>query len=236
MIGTSSAVKAVKKKFMQTESQPQKSSGGILERMALPLFLLLAAMHLPLAQRRAEAFWSLNLLIPFVLVGLIRRSAGTKAGLTARSLGMIVVDLLLLCIAAVVHSPWLAAFALVLLMAAYFDQYSSDGGNRRGVRVAVLPLLAVGLPPSVAQRLWPSFTDWVANTSSWFASIWGLMHAREAESIITLTGSASFLQVCAGPIGLLALLIFGVVLGLRKRRSVVHLLHLEVIWRVATKA
>ena len=213
---------------MQTESQPQKSSGGILERMALPLFLLLAAMHLPLVlqlvQRRAEAFWSLTLLIPIVLVWLIRISAGTKAGLTARSLGMIVVDLLLLCIAAVVHSPWLAAFALVLLMAAYFDQYSSDGGNRRGVRVAVLPLLAVGLPPSVAQRLWPSFTDWVANTSSWFASIWGLMHAREAESIFTLTGSASFSQVCAGPIGLLALLISGVVLGIRRRRSVVHLL------------
>lgn len=73
MIGTSSALKAVKREFMQTESQPQKSSGGALERMALPLLLLLAAMHLPLvlqlAQRRAEAFWSLNLLIPFVSSG-----------------------------------------------------------------------------------------------------------------------------------------------------------------------
>ena len=214
---------------MRSESPLQCTSNALPNRLVLPVFCLLLTLHLPLVLpliqlRTVDSFWLLTTLIPLLLVVLLRRIAAENAGLTKRCYGLIAADLVLLCTAAGLGSPWLAALALAILITAYLNQFRSVNRRRYPAGISLLPLLAAGLPPSVSMRCWPAYTEWIADTASWFSSILGVVHAREADSIVTVSGSVSIQQVCSGPFGLLLLLLHMVTLGLLRRRSFLHLL------------
>ncbi|GAB5443058.1 MAG: exosortase U [Fuerstiella sp.] len=196
------------------------------DRWWLPYAILLIA-HLPLIAVDLANSWERTHyhFIPFAYAAFFallwqrQHSYNPKPKLIG---SLIAVDLVLLLIASIYWTPWLASVGLWCLLLAACTSRKDEATGGSLFYLAALPAVAVRLPANMDLLVIQQLQTLTSRIASKVLNMLGVLHLRDGN-VITLSSKALFVEeACSGVQSLFTLLLLAILICCVKRRRLFH--------------